>query len=370
MVHNRSVERPTGIISHMKNLSMELSKRGHDVTVATRGRPMRFQEDGVEHCQNARIPIIANGFDVIHAHDVRTSFLLARTVRRKTSGCRIITNHGVHANPSIYSIYSYWESESIAENLVLKAQLYAIRLAGRIAFRVCDRAIAVSRFVKNELEEIYGVPASKIATVSNGVNIKDFNAPTSNNVNKMRDFGNKIIVIVKPYDPVKGLYFMIKALELVHKYSPDFRLVAVGPKPTGKYGEYIKHLIDRSGFGEKIKFTGWIYGNDLASLYHQSAFVAMPSLYESSGITALEAAACSKPVLGFNVGGLAETVQDGKTGILVKPNDTNALAKWTGTLLEDERLCRVLGNNGRERAINFDWERIARKVEKIYESVP
>lgn len=365
LAHNRSLERPTGIISHIRNLARELTKRGHEVEVVTKGKSMHFVQDEVEYCQYARIPISVKGFDVVHAHDIRTSLLLTRD--KMPSICRIITSHGVYPDPSFHP--RPWQSASVTGNAKINLHLNAVRIIGFVAFRTCDKVIAVSKFIKNKLEETYSLCGSKIVIIPNGINIEEFSRPSFDNLEKKWDLGKNAILFVKPYDPRKGFHLMIKALQEVRQDFPHFTLIAVGPRPDGKYGEYIERLIYNSDIKKNIIFTGWVYGEDLISLYHQSDFVAMPSVYEAFGITALEAAACSKPVVGFRIGGLKEVVEDKKTGILVVPNDINALAHWTRVLLEDRELCKALGSNARRKARKYEWTRIAAIVEEIYKSV-
>jgi D-inositol-3-phosphate glycosyltransferase len=97
----------------------------------------------------------------------------------------------------------------------------------------------------------------------------------------------------------------------------------------------------------------------------------MPSLYESFGMVALEAMACGVPVIGSRVGGLAETVQDDVTGVLVPEGDTPALAAAIAGLLPDRERRRRLGVEAVERAKRFGWPCIAREVIELYgELVP
>ncbi len=97
----------------------------------------------------------------------------------------------------------------------------------------------------------------------------------------------------------------------------------------------------------------------------------MPSRYESFGMVALEAMACGVPVIASRVGGLAVTIQDGATGLLVPEGDVGALAREITALLTDESRRRSLSAQASESARRFGWPCIARMVSELYvELVP
>ena len=92
--------------------------------------------------------------------------------------------------------------------------------------------------------------------------------------------------------------------------------------------------------------------------------------YEPFGIVPLEAAACGRPLVGSRVGGLLDSVADGRTGILVPPQDPDALADAIGQLLDDPARAEAMGRRARRRAVErFSWEQIALSTERSYGSV-
>jgi len=93
----------------------------------------------------------------------------------------------------------------------------------------------------------------------------------------------------------------------------------------------------------------------------------MPSLYEGFGLPAAEALCCGSAVVASRAGALPEIVLDGKTGILVPPTDTQALADAIMELLGNEPRRRAMTEAGREHVIKrFGWEAIAEKTEAVY----
>ncbi|PEG32886.1 hypothetical protein CQY20_33860 [Mycolicibacterium agri] len=95
-----------------------------------------------------------------------------------------------------------------------------------------------------------------------------------------------------------------------------------------------------------------------------------PSLYEPLGIVNLEAMACGTAVVASNVGGIPEVVADGETGLLVQPDEPQALADALNTLARDPQRAEAMGYAGRQRAISeFDWTSIASQTATLYHEV-
>jgi starch synthase len=90
-------------------------------------------------------------------------------------------------------------------------------------------------------------------------------------------------------------------------------------------------------------------------------------VYEPLGIVNLEAMACGAAVVGSGVGGIPEVVADGETGLLVSPDDPDALAAALNALLRDPDLAAAMGTRGRARAAaEFDWIAIAAQTAALY----
>ena len=112
---------------------------------------------------------------------------------------------------------------------------------------------------------------------------------------------------------------------------------------------------------------GLVPHTELERLYRRAAIVVMPSHSEGQGVVAIEAMAHGRPVVGSRVGGLAEIVVDGETGILVPPRDAAALRIALLRLLGDGELRRQMGEAGRRRVTELcGWERVAPKVLDAY----
>jgi glycosyltransferase involved in cell wall biosynthesis len=164
----------------------------------------------------------------------------------------------------------------------------------------------------------------------------------------------------------KGLDHLLAAYARIQGAHPDMELVIAGAGPDE---EKLRDLIGQNGLRERVKLAGWVEGREKVEILRKARLVCMPSRREGWGQVATEAAACGKPVLGYDVTGLKDSVADGETGLLVPSENVNALAAGMSRLLSDASLRHKLGRQARERARAFTWERTARAYEAVCEAV-
>jgi glycosyltransferase involved in cell wall biosynthesis len=103
----------------------------------------------------------------------------------------------------------------------------------------------------------------------------------------------------------------------------------------------------------------------LPALYGGALFFAFLSLYEGFGLMALEAMSCGVPVLASNRSSLPEVVGEG--GVLVEPEDVDAVAQAMIALLRDDGLRLRLGQAALQQAARFDWQHTAQETARVYE---
>jgi glycosyltransferase involved in cell wall biosynthesis len=216
-----------------------------------------------------------------------------------------------------------------------------------------DVVVATSRAVA-EL-----VPSDDVRVVYPGVPLVD-TPPTS----RGRHPGG-VIGVATRLVALKGISDLVRALPRIRADVPDVRLEIAG---SGPELPHIENEARALGLSDSVTFLGW--QADLAPLLSRWDVFVQPSLEEGLGISLLEAMAAGLPVVATAVGGLAEVVEDGRTGFLVPPREPAALADRVRCLLLDAERRHVMGTAGRARVReNFSVDRMVAAIAEIYDEL-
>lgn len=235
---------------------------------------------------------------------------------------------------------------------------FAAKLAGRrsvahvhglntaTCFRYSDTIIAVSEKVKSHLVA-QGIDEIKVRVVHNGVDLVRFQ-PTDAREAKIKlgcDPDEPLFGVFGRLSSEKGQRVAVEAMFLIAKEHPEARLALVG---EGIDREDLETTAEALGIRDRIHFTGFV--QDVRELMSACDVVIVPSSRgEGFGLAAVEAMALSRPVVASAQGGLSEIVVPSETGLLVPPNDPQALADAVCELVAKPELAQSMGANGRAR---------------------
>jgi glycogen synthase len=166
---------------------------------------------------------------------------------------------------------------------------------------------------------------------------------------------------------MKGLDILLESFAGVDKNHDIILKIAGG----GKSREVLrlKNLIELSGMKNRIECLGKVSEEEKKELMRTCQFLVMPSRFEGWGITALEANAAGKPVLGTRIKGLSEAVLNNETAILVAPGNPGKVTVALKQLLDDNEFRARLGKQGRQWAKKNAWRAVAAKQYKFYKTV-
>ena len=288
----------------------------------------------------------------------RSAWRLGRGCRAVRAVCREKKIDIIHANDNTVVFYAVLPAMRSGRRSVWHVRSEARRL-GRIgAFLVkhCDALVFCSeanaapfrRFAEHARKMLVayeGVDLPALVEQSQRASIREENhiAPDV-----------PLVGLVGRVTRIKGQDDFLKAAAVVLQKQPRARFAVVGAPAAGSrdaleadvaFGNSLPPLCEKLGVADRVIFTG--HRNDVPAVMKDLSVLAVPSRHEGLGIVALEAMALGVPVVASNVGGLPEIIQDGTNGLLVPPDDADALGLAIVRLLADRDLARRLSDAAR-----------------------
>jgi glycosyltransferase involved in cell wall biosynthesis len=224
----------------------------------------------------------------------------------------------------------------------------------RLTARGVDRHVGVGIRTSRQVEELVGLSPGSVRTIHNGVPDRELRP-------QARPRPGALIGAIGRIEKQKGFDVMIRALEHVDGAS----LVVVG---DGSERSALEELARQVGVAERIVWAGW--SEDARSYLASFDAFVLPSRFEGFPLALLEALLARSAVVATDVGSVAEAVLDGETGLLVPPEDPDALARGVQRLLADADLRRRLGDEGRRLVLDrFTATHMTTAFESLYEEI-
>jgi glycosyltransferase involved in cell wall biosynthesis len=249
---------------------------------------------------------------------------------------------------------------------------FARMFYGRVVVKQLARRqkelIAVSHNTARDIERFFGIPASTIKVIHNGIDHQRF-YPDSPDVarawmaNKHGVEAPFFLYISRLEHPAKNHERLISAFDAFKSRTGlDWKLVLGGGDWHGSAAIY--EAASASPFAKDITFLGFVADEDLASLYRAARCMVYPSLFEGFGLPPVEAMACGTPVISSTRGALEEVVAD--AALTIDPENIEDIAQALITLSSDDTLVSQLTTKGLANAARFHWSRSAGQVAEIY----
>ena len=172
----------------------------------------------------------------------------------------------------------------------------------------------------------------------------------------------KRLFCVARLSPEKGLTFAIEALKLLiaKGYDLELRLGGDGPSKA-----HLQALTRQLGIADRVKFLGFLTEEEVISELHAADLFVLPSFVEGVPVSAMEAMAVGVPVIATNIAGTYELVENGKTGILIRPSDAQALADAVIGMIEDYGFRKRAAELARRKVVDeFDVDKETAKLNR------
>jgi glycosyltransferase involved in cell wall biosynthesis len=232
-----------------------------------------------------------------------------------------------------------------------------------------QRILTVSKAAKEEIVKYIGANPDTIVIASEAPN-PGFRQTTDEALivaarqRAKLPINTPVIIFVGGLAPHKNLHGLLDGFERALRMgrAQGVHLALVGDfKGAGFFSNYESlsaRVRDNPELRGRVHFSGYVSDADLVALYSSALAVAMPSYSEGFGLPAIEAMACSAPVLASNRGSLPEVV--GNAGIYFDPFDVESISRAIIEMVENDTLRSQLSSNAVARAREFTWQRAAR----------
>jgi len=359
-----------GVERHVYNLSIELTKLNHKVTIITTQSPNYNCLSDVVGLDIIRVPIdfriysspvslsILNltleEFDVIHAHTPVP--LIADLVAVKNLKERkpfVLTYHNDVNKEGLFGKFIAMVYNCSFGSLLLKHSDVIITTTKSYALH--------SRQLRKYLH--------KVTVIPNGVDTKRFHPKLDKNKIREKygiDKDAKIVLFVGRLEAYKGCEYLLSAFSIIARKVKNVYLILVG---RGPLESSLKETAIKLGIKKRVFFAKYVRDEELPYYYAACDVFVLPSIseHEGFGIVQLEALACGKPVITTNIPGVKEVDAKELATIHIPPKDERSLAEAILAVLKNEKLAIKMGRNGRKLVEEkYSWQKVVDKLLATY----
>lgn len=312
-----------------------------------------------------------NAVDIIELNKNLLNFI--KRTRAKARDADIV--YAVDMNPVGFA--AYIATRFLQVKFVIIAQAaYSIAplhnkktaLFSKTVYRSADAVIAGSSFVALEIQK--KIPDVPVQVIDPGIDLSHFTSPVKREI-AIPPF----ILSVGAVKMRKGQDVSLQAFAIVKKDIPDLKYVIVGSQvDEPEYFKKVQLLARDLKVDRSVEFCSNISDEQLKGLYNAASLFVLTSVnigfhFEGFGMVFLEAAAHGIPSVGTSGNGIADSVEDGKTGILVPQKDVQATALAIRRILTDKLLYEQMSLRAQEFAHEHDIARLSQRYQEINEQL-
>jgi L-malate glycosyltransferase len=303
-----------------------------------------YNANAVKQLARLRRLMVRQRIDILHAHDFYSGLLGA--IAARLAGVRVIASQR-HLKLSDRRVHE---------------------LGTKFIHRLAHRLLVNSEAIRDRIIDHSSTAPGKIRVIKNGI-LEASESRANAREQLCRDLGiesdAKLIGAVARLQPVKGHRFLIEAVAMVLRNQPDAYLVLVGDGPLRTE---IEAQCAALGISNRVHLLG--DRTDVTRLVSAFDLLVLASLHEGLPNAVMEAMAASVPVVATAVGGTRELIEDGVTGYLVPPANSQALADRIGFALGDQEHHAQIISAARRRVTSaFGIERMVESVEALYDEL-
>jgi len=364
-----------GMEEHAYQISVELARRGHDVTVVTSneadGKIHPERTDVVQGVRIYRLPLFMPEklrelwlipdiwkilpklqVDLVHAHGYRC-----------LSSCTAIYLAHIRNIPSILTPHGIYPARSLTNGL---AKSLFDHTLGLLLLSLSDKIVSLSQHNTQLLLQI-GTSKRKIVTVPNGVNVEEYaNFQRSKKILNGLKTDGPILLYVGRIDWNKRVERIIEAMPTVLKDFPTAKFAVVGPD-YANYANRLAEIAKKLRVEHAVFITGSVSKEKLLKFYSAADVFLLPSSYEGFGLSMLEAMCSKIPVVVSPSGGPGDILKHKDQAWLLKEPTATAISESVHAILTDRQLREHLVKNAFELVEKkYTWKSVVDKLEIVY----
>ncbi len=369
-----------GIGSACYDYALALSRKGIETTVLCGKSKTICKEQINKHLEVIRLPCLElpprflwfqlqnlkffknrlEDFSVIHVFNPQAGAAIA-LMKQKLRKPLLTSIHGLHLTSLKLSLSS--PQDSTFKDIAFQVVGYPLqKLLHQVCLKNSDHIAVCNYSTLAEMNEMFGyIDPAKTSVIYNGINF-DF----TDSIFSEEENDGPIVYCGRLYW-AKGATYFVKALSKLKSLGKVFQAEIFGEGP-------LKHklltMISDFGLSDSVNVRGFIPRSELFKEFGKASMVVLPSLYEAQPVTLLEAMACKKPTIAFDLPFATEIIEPGFNGLLAKVGNVNDLANKMKSLLEDKELRIRMGNNAYTYVKgNHNWETLSEKYLQIYADI-
>ncbi|WP_462280069.1 glycosyltransferase family 4 protein [Salinivirga cyanobacteriivorans] len=229
--------------------------------------------------------------------------------------------------------------------------------------KVVDRVLANSEETRRTILQKNGnfIDPERIKVIYNGIELERFDAEETEHYE--REGRAVILGNLGRLEAQKNQLFLLDVAEILRERGYNFNLKIGG---DGRLREMLEHEINNRSLQEYVHLTGFV--DDVKSFMNHIDIFLLSSLWEGFGYVLVEAQACKKPIVAFDISSNPEVVSHKKNGLLVPVNDKEAFADAVMQLIDDEKARELMGRNGRQRTQRmFDIKQTTKNLIEFFQ---
>jgi PEP-CTERM/exosortase A-associated glycosyltransferase len=276
--------------------------------------------------------------------------------------------------PCVYEIRAFWEDAMVTAGTTREGSLKyrAVAAAESALAKRVDALVCICNGLRDQMQR-RGVGADRVHVVPNGVDTDHLTPMEPDGEARVRHglAGKKVVAYIGTFFPFEGVASLVRTLAglIGSGGRDDVRGLLVG---EGATSAECRRLAAAAGMGDKILHLGRVPHREVKALYSIADVLVYPRLRHRltelvTPLKPLEAMAMGKAVIGSDVGGLLELIEDGVTGLVHRAGDTAHLEGTIRRVIDDEPLRGRLGRSGREWVVaRRQWRMLVERYFEVY----